>query len=51
MVEVVKKSILEVADDYHRVLIGPFDTEDRAQLAMGWANERLLNSFIVERLK
>lgn len=42
---------IQLADDYHRVLIGPFDTEDQAQLAMGWANERLLNSFIVERLK
>jgi cell division protein FtsN len=41
---------IQLADDYHRVMIGPFDTEDQAQLAMGWANERLLNSFIVERL-
>ena len=40
---------VESSGGYHRVVLGPFAHREEASLAMGWAEERLLSSLLVER--
>ena len=40
---------VESSDGYHRVVLGPFAHKEEASLAMGWAEERLFSSLLVER--
>lgn len=40
---------VESSGGYHRVVLGPFAHREEASLAMGWAEERLFSSLLVER--
>jgi len=40
---------VESSGGYHRVVLGPFAHREEASLAMGWAEERLFSSMLIER--